>query len=89
MMKFKRIFAIVAVILLAGLYVSALVFALIDNPVASDLLRLSFALTLVLPVFLYIYMWIYKKSKDRRDNRETGLIDEERLREAEKEKDND
>ncbi len=72
-MNKKRVFAIIAVILLAGLYVAALVLAIIDNPISSQLLKITFFLTLIVPILLYIYTWLIKKARDRYEHRETGL----------------
>ena len=74
----KRVFAIIAVILLGGLYVTALVLAIIDNPISTQLLKGTFLLTLAVPVLLYIYTWVFKKTKERRMNRETGKNEENR-----------
>lgn len=71
--KRRQILAIIAVVLLGGMYVAALVFAIIDNPISNELLKGSFALTLVVPIFLYIYTWLIKRAKDRYENRETGI----------------
>ena len=70
--KKRQVFAIIAIILLGGMYVAALVFAIIDNPISNELLKVSFAMTLVVPIFLYIYTWLIKRAKSRYENRETG-----------------
>ncbi len=69
----KRILAIIAVILLGGLYVAALVLAIMDNPVSEGLLKGTFLLTLAVPVLLYVYTLLIKKAKERYDGRERGL----------------
>lgn len=71
--KKRQILAIVAIVLLGGMYVAALVFAIIDNPISNELLKGAFALTLVVPIFLYVYTWLIKRAKDRYENRETGI----------------
>lgn len=52
--KLKRIFAWIGIILLVGLYVSTLVFALIGSAHARQLLGASVAATLIVPVLLYV-----------------------------------
>ena len=47
----KRILALAAAILLFGMYLSTLIFALIGSPHSIDLLWASIACTIVLPVF--------------------------------------
>ncbi len=81
-MNKKRIFAIIGIVILAGLYVVALICAIIDNPIASDVLKASFLLTIALPVLLYVYTLMIKNAKNRRENRETGIIDESLLEET-------
>ena len=71
--KTRRVFALIAVVLLGGLYVAALVFAIMDNPISTQLLKGTFLLTLAVPVLLYIYTLMIKKAKERRMNRETGI----------------
>lgn len=59
-MKLKRVFAIIAVILLVGLYGSTLVFALSDSPNASYLFKASIFCTVIIPIMLYGYMIVYR-----------------------------
>lgn len=69
-MKLKRILAVIGVILLAGMYISTLIFSLMKGEVAWDLFRVSVICTLIIPVFLYGYMLIYKYLKHRNDGPE-------------------
>ena len=66
--KTVRILAIMGVILLVLLYASSLIFALIGSPEATNLLKVSFVGTIVIPVFLYVYILFYKLTKKK--NRE-------------------
>ena len=79
MSKMKRGLAIFAIILLAGLYVATLVLALLNNEAYAGLLKVSFLMTFAIPVILYIYTLMIKKAKERKENRETGIIDESLL----------
>ncbi|MCI8995439.1 MAG: hypothetical protein HFI30_07100 [Lachnospiraceae bacterium] len=63
--KIKRILAFAGAILLATMYIGTLVFALIDSPWASDWLKASLSMTLVIPVLLYAYIFIYRLLKGR------------------------
>ncbi|MGN0297897.1 MAG: hypothetical protein ACI4C1_01705 [Lachnospiraceae bacterium] len=49
----KRIFAWIGIILLIALYISTLIFALMDSALAQDLLRASIFSTILIPVLLY------------------------------------
>lgn len=63
MKKTKQILAILGVILLAGMYVSTLVLAFIDQSRSLGLLKASIALTILVPVLLYAYTLIFKLTK--------------------------
>lgn len=60
MKKTKRILALTGAILLAGLYIATLIFALMKNELAQALFGASFACTFIIPVLLYAYMLFYK-----------------------------
>ena len=49
----KQILALLGAVLLAALYISTLIFALSDSPLFFDLLKISVAATILLPVLLY------------------------------------
>lgn len=61
MQKLKRILAILLVVLLVGLYLSTLVFAIIGSDRALDWLMASVCATIALPVLLWTYSFLYKK----------------------------
>ena len=63
MKKTKRILALVLVVLLVLLYLSTLVFALLDAPVFTSLLKASIAATILLPVLLYGFLLFHRPSK--------------------------
>ena len=56
----KRILALAAAILLFGMYLSTLIFALMGSPHSIDLLWASVACTIILPVLLYAYTLVFK-----------------------------
>lgn len=60
MKKLKKIFAIIGIIVLAGLYLSTLIFALMDSEESIKLLQASIYLTITFPVILYAISLIYK-----------------------------
>ena len=65
MKNMKRIFAIVGIVLLLGMYGSTLIFALSDHPDALGWLMASLGSTVIIPVFLYAYILVYKHLKDK------------------------
>ena len=64
----KRVLALVAAILLFGMYLSTLIFALIGSPHSTDLLWASVACTIILPVLIYAYLLVYRLT--RHDNQD-------------------
>lgn len=68
MKKLKRILALLGALILILLYVSTLVFALMDHPVAGDLLKASIACTILLPVLLYAFILVHRLT-GRRDGK--------------------
>ena len=66
-LNLKQIFAIIAIVLLAGLYISCLVLALIQSEWATKLLQLSIVMTILVPVTIYIFMMFYRLSHRKRD----------------------
>lgn len=56
----KRILALIASLLLFGMYGITLVFAFIHHPMSSRFLMASIACTVILPVLLYAYLLVYK-----------------------------
>ena len=59
----KRILALIAAILLFGMYLSTLIFALMGSPHSIDLLWASVACTIILPVLLYSYTLVFKLTR--------------------------
>lgn len=63
MKKFKRFIALSGVILLVLLYLSTLVFALMDSELATAMFKISIAGTILIPVLLYAYLMFYRLSE--------------------------
>ena len=68
MKKTKRIFAILGVVILIGMYLVTLVLALVDNPHTFDLFKISVGLTILIPVLLWIYLAMYRYMEQRRQS---------------------
>ena len=71
MKKLKQITALIGVIALAGLYVSTLVLALIGSTEAINLLKAAVYATIVLPVLLWAYSFIYRMIKGKQNDADT------------------
>ena len=68
MKKLKQITALIGVIALVGLYVSTLMLALIDSAEAINLLKVAVYATIVLPVLLWAYSFIYRLLKGKQND---------------------
>lgn len=67
MKDIKRILAIIGIVLLVGLYLSTLFFALFENPNTYICFRASVIATIAVPVLIYAYTLIFKYLKQRGD----------------------
>ena len=63
-MKSKRILALTGAVILIALYVSSIIFALMDSPLAENLLLASLFCTIVIPAVLYGYAVALLKRKN-------------------------
>ena len=61
--KMKRILALAGAVLLAGLYLITLILAFADPTASKDWLKASVVCTVVIPIFLYSYLLIYRYLK--------------------------
>lgn len=60
MKKAKKVLAVLLIILLVGLYISTLVFALMDSELSFQLLQISIFSTIAVPIILYVCNMLYK-----------------------------
>ena len=60
MKKVKQVMAIVGIVLLVGLYVTTLVCAITDNSQSMNMFAASVFATIVIPVLIWAYTFIYK-----------------------------
>lgn len=68
MEKVKRILSLLGVIVLIGLYAATLICALSAKENFMDLLMVSVYATVIVPVLLWVYTFIYRLVK-KEDNR--------------------
>ena len=61
--KIKRILALIGVALLAGMYLTSLVLALLDSPAAKDWLKVSLVMSVLVPVLLFAFILVYRMLK--------------------------
>lgn len=65
--KVKQILAIIGIVVLAGLYVSTIVCALSSSDNFMNLLLASIYATVIIPVLIWAYSFIYKLLKKEQD----------------------
>ncbi len=58
----KRIVALAAVVLLAGMYIATLVCAVLATPTAKSMFIGSLVLTVAVPIILWVFMALYKRA---------------------------
>ena len=68
--KVKQILAIIGIIVLVGLYVSTIVCALSSSDNFMNLLLASIYATVIIPVLIWAYSFIYKLLMKDQDNDE-------------------
>lgn len=64
-MNKRRFLALLGIILLLALYLSTLIFALMDSPIAKGLLMGAIFGTVAIPVLLYAILLVAKNLRDQ------------------------
>ena len=71
-MNAKRILALVGIVLLVGIYLISLIFALIDHPLKSSMMYASLYGTVVIPALIYAFILVgrllHKDDSDEENN---------------------
>lgn len=66
--KAKRIAALAAILLLAGLYLATFIVAFLSFPGWERLFQACLVATVGLPILLWIYIWIFEKIAQQKKN---------------------
>ncbi len=61
--KIKRVVALLGVVILVGLYLITLILAFVDPTTSKDWLKASIICTIIIPVFFYAYLLVYRNLK--------------------------
>ena len=61
--KKKRVVALLGVVILVGLYLITLILAFVDPTASKDWLKASIICTIIIPVFFYAYLLVYRNLK--------------------------
>ena len=67
MKKHKRKLAAAGAIILILLYISTIIFALIDSPLATNLLAISVSATILIPIIMYAVILVYRLMNKHND----------------------
>lgn len=70
MKQFKRILAILAVVIIAGLYIATLVCAIFVKRFSNQMFLTCIVATVMVPLLLYLIFWLYDLFHARTDHRE-------------------
>ncbi len=57
--KLKQISAVIAIIILVGLYIATFIFAIIDSPYSGRMFQACLFATISVPILLWIWIWLY------------------------------
>ncbi len=75
MKKLKQIIAVICVVILAGMYVTTFIMAILDNSATMYMFRGCIACTIFVPVAAYLYICLHRyamKRSKRRDYHSSG-----------------
>lgn len=62
--KVRRIVALIGIIVLVGMYVFTVIAAIMDNPATMKILAVSIALTIIIPIILYVLSIFLRGGKE-------------------------
>lgn len=72
MKKRKQIAAWIGIILLVAMYVVTLVMAVVDKSSSGSWFMASLAMTMVIPVLLWFYIWLYGRMTGKKTIADSG-----------------
>lgn len=65
--KLRRILALLTVILILLFYLAVFVLSLFHNEQSGELLMIALVATVVIPVLVYIYLWLFRIFRKKED----------------------
>lgn len=83
--KIKRVLAIIGVLILIGLYGTTLVSAVLVTPATKKFFEASLLATVMIPILLYVYVWLYHLIKGDDEEEIEAIIQEAQKEEEAKE----
>jgi hypothetical protein len=67
--KGQRVFALVAAVLLVGMYIVTLVAGITTSPAAPQLFKMSLGASILLPIMFWLYIRFWKMFADGNDEK--------------------
>lgn len=68
--KLKRILALLAAAVILLLYLVTFLLSLSQNEKTGDLLMISLVATVVIPVLLYLYLWLFRLFRKKEEKKQ-------------------
>lgn len=65
----KKVIAIIGILILLFLYITTFILAILNKPGTADLFKTSIYATVVIPVLMYIYLWLYRLIRDKNNEK--------------------
>ena len=65
--KLRRNLALLTVILILLIYLAVFVLSLFHNEQSGELLMIALVATIVIPVLIYIYLWLFRIFRKKED----------------------
>ena len=65
--KLRRILALLTVIIILLFYLAVFVLSLFHNEQSGELLMIALVATVVIPVLVYIYLWLFRIFRKKED----------------------
>lgn len=79
MRKRKVITAWIMIGLLVAMYLSSLIFALMDHPYSQQLLMISIMASVIIPVLLHFFNMFFKLNDDKKEQEQSPFIDQKQI----------
>ena len=81
--RLKQILAIIALVIIAGLYIVTLILALSGNENTKHLFTASIITTIAVPLFMYVVYWVYNLVKGQAEDARNGAVPPEEAEQTE------
>lgn len=63
----KKLIAIIGILIILFLYITTFILAILNKPGTAELFKTSIYATIVIPILMYIYLWLYRLLRDKNE----------------------